>query len=113
MQEVLLGVKEGDLSTFAMDVLTVADDISDIFSKIDSKIESLKNCFDGQKCQNVISAYADLRSNYSAVKDSIISYSDDLIALINKVRSGDNHIAFLINQITEDTKNEAKRIESL
>ena len=108
-----LAINEEDLSAFAMDLLTISEDISDMFSSIDNKMENLKNYFDGSKYDHLMSSYRTFRKNYSIVKNDIVSYSDDLIALINKVRKGDKDIAFLISQITDDTSKKAKEIENI
>ena len=109
--DIQLAIREDDLSTFAMDLLTISEDISDLFSSVDSKMDNLKNYFDGSKYDLLMDSYRSFRKNYTVVKNDIVSYSDDLIAVINKVRSGDNDIAFLINQITEDTIKKSKEVE--
>lgn len=111
--DVILGIREDDLGEFSMDILNLSEDISEIFSSIDSKMESLKNYFDCDQYNNLMSSYRDFRKNYGIVKRALVSYSDDLIAVINKVREGDTKIAFMIEQITTDTSNKAQEIENL
>ncbi len=110
--DIQLAIKEDDLSAFAMDLLTISEEVSDIFSSIDSKMDSLKNYFEGSQYDSLMESYRTFRKNYSVVKNNIVSYSDDLIAVINKVRQGDQDIAFLIQQITDDTINKAKEINN-
>lgn len=112
-EDVELAINEEDLSTLAMDILTISEDVTDIFSKIDAKMDSLKNCYESDEYSALITKYRDFKKNYSIVKDNIVSYSDDLIAVINKVRTGDRTIAFLIDSITEDTKDKASKIENM
>ena len=111
--DVRLTIKEDDLSDFAMDLLTTSENVSDLFSSVDLKMQTLKNYFDGSKYDSLMASYREFRKNYAVVKNNIVSYSDDLIAVINKVRAGDQKIASLISQITEDTKQKAKEIENL
>ncbi len=112
-EDVELAINEEDLSTLAMDILTISEDVTDIFSKIDAKMDSLKNCYESDEYSALMTKYRDFKKNYSIVKDNIVSYSDDLIAVINKVRTGDRTIAFLIDSITEDTKDKASKIENM
>ena len=111
--DIQLAIQEDDLSDFAMYLLTTSDEVSDLFSSIDSKMETLKNYFDGEQYDQLMNSYRSFRKNYSVVKEYIVSYSDDLFSVINKVRAGDKKIALIINQITEDTKQKAKEIENL
>lgn len=110
---VILGIKEDDLSDFAMDIINLSDDVADIFSSIDSKMELLKNYFDGAQYNNLMNSYRNFRKNYGVVKRSIVSYSDDLIAVINKARAGDNKIAFMIEQISDDVSKKAQNVSNL
>lgn len=110
--EAVLAINENDLSQLAMDILSLSDDVADIFSSIDQKMESLGTCFSGKEYDHMMSVYRTFRKNYTNVKNSIIAYSDDLICVINKVRAGDNSIAFLINQIADETLEEAKNIKN-
>jgi hypothetical protein len=112
-EELKLGVKDEDLSSFAMDILSFSDEVSKIFSSIDSKMNELKNYFSGARYDNLMSAYNSFKPNYSIVKDDIISYSDDLITLINKSIAGDKQIAFLINKVTDIAKEETEKVNNL
>lgn len=110
---VILGINEAELSDFAMDILNLSDDVADIFSSIDSKMELLKNYFDGSQYDSLMNSYRSFRKNYGVVKRSIISYSDDLIAVVNKAREGDAKIALMINQISDDISKKAQNVENL
>ena len=112
-EELKLGVKDEDLSSFAMDILSFSDDISEIFSSLDSKMNELKTYFSGSRYDKLMSAYNAYKPSFGIVKDDIISYSDDLIALVNKSIAGDKHIAFLIDQVTESAKLKTEEINNL
>ena len=109
-ENIRLFIKEKELNEFAMHVLTVSDELNSIFSDITSKMDELKAYYNGNNYDSLISSYNDFKGNYLRVKDGVVSYSDDLIALIDKVRSGDEMIAFTINQIAEDAKKQAEEI---
>lgn len=108
-----LAIKEDELSDLAMDILTLSEEVTDIFSKVDSKMESLKSCYEADEYASLMSKYRDFKKNYTIVKDNIVTYSDDLISVINKVRAGDKKIAFIIDAITEDAKEKASKIENM
>ncbi len=111
--DIRLWIDEDRLGEFAMDLLTISEDVSDLFSSVDEKMSNLKSCYDSKQYENLMSSYRMFRKNYSIVKHNIVSYSDDLIAVINKVRAGDKDIAFLISQITDEAKRQANKIENL
>lgn len=112
-ENIVVAIREDDLSQFAMDILSLSDDISDIFTAIDEKMNSLKMCFNCSEYEKLMNSYRSFRKNYSVVKHNLISYSDDLITVINKVKAGDKNIAFMIDGISELTLNKAKNVEKL
>lgn len=112
-EDVELAIREDDLADLAMEILTISEDVTDIFSKVDSKMDSLKSCYEADEYSSLMAKYREFKKNYTVVKDNIVSYSDDLISVINKVRAGDKSIAFLIDSITEDTKDKASKIENM
>lgn len=112
-KEIRLWIDEENLGSFAMNLLTASEDISEIFSSIDNKMEALKIYFDGKEYDHLMTKYRDFRKNYPIVKNNIVSYSDDLIALINKVRAGDDDIAFIIDSLTKYVNEKAKEVKNL
>lgn len=112
-EEISLWINEENLGSFAMNLLTASEDITEIFSSIDKKMEALKLCFDGKEYDHLMAKYRDFRKNYPVVKNNIVSYSDDLIALINKVRAGDKDIAFIIDKLTKYANEQAKEVIDL
>ena len=112
-KDIALAIREDDLSDLAMDILTISEEVTEIFSKVDSKMDSLKNCYEADEYNMLMVKYRDFKKNYSVVKDNIVSYSDDLISVINKVRAGDKNIAFIIDSITDDAKDKARKIEKM
>lgn len=111
--DIVIAINEEDLGQFAMDILTLSEDISDLFSSIDTKMNNLKTYFDCEEYQKLMNFYASIHRNYSVVKNSLVSYSDDLIAVINKVKAGDTKLAFMIDEISQLASAKAKEIENL
>ncbi len=111
-QDIHLGINEDTLSEFAIDISNYSEEVMELFSSIDSKMNELKAYFDGSEYENIMKSYREFRKNYSVVKNTILSYSDDLICVINKVRAGDKQIANLFDQMSEDVSNEAKKIRN-
>lgn len=113
VEGVSLAINEADLGQMAMDILTLSEDVADVFSQVDSKMELLKNYFSGSEYDKLMNDYRTFRKNYSIVKEAIVSYSDDLIAVVNKARAGDTRIALLISDLTDETSKKAQKLENL
>ena len=109
----VLAMDDDELSQLVIDLIDYGDSVSEIFSKIDSKMQNLGNYYVGNSYNEFMKAYREFRKNYPIVKNTIVSYSDDLIALMNKVHAGDHQIAFAIENITDAITNEAKKINEL
>lgn len=112
-KDIALAINDDGLAELAMDILTISEDVTEICEKVNAKMDSLKNCFDTDEYNALMAKYKFFKKNYSIVKGNIVSYSDDLISVINKVKAGDKHIAFIIDSITEDAKDKASKIEKI
>lgn len=110
MEEVIVGVNEEGLSSLSLDTSDVADQISEIFDKIDLCMEKLPTYYQGDSCSKIMDYYNDLKSNYPIIKKNIISYSDDFTALVQKMQEHDKNFSILIQGYTEDTINKRKSI---
>lgn len=108
-----LSIKEGELSQIAMEIMTISDNVMEKFSEINGKMTELKRYFDGPEYDRLINRYNAFKKNYSVVKNNIISYSDELICIINKVRTGDKNVALVIDELAQDVSKKAKNIEKL
>lgn len=109
--DIVLSIHHVKLGDFAMSLLDTSEKISDIFSYIDSKMTGLEHYYSGAEYQKLMESYQAFRRNYSIVKTGIVAYSDDLIALINKVKAGDRKIAFMIGDIAGDVRKRANEIK--
>lgn len=110
--DLFIGINEGELGEIAIDFVNFNDELSEIFSSIDSKMIELKGAFNSKEYQSLLSQYNDFKKNYSIVKNNINSYSDDLVAIINKVRIGDSNIASLLETKSNDVLDQAKLINN-
>jgi hypothetical protein len=111
-QNIILAIKEDELSEFAVDIMDLNDEISDLFLSVDSKMKDLKSYFDCDEYKNLMNSYDSFRKNYAVVKSNLRTYSDDLITVINKVKAGDQKIALIIDEISELALSKAKNIEN-
>lgn len=111
MNDVFFGVKEYELGSLTLDILDYADRTSQILEKIDSKMEELATHYQGDSYKELMNYYSQLQSSYSTIKNNIVSYSDDLAALLIKMKENDKTVASLFDEFTVDVKQKIKSIE--
>lgn len=104
-------INEEELSELAIDIIDFNDEIAELFSSIDSKMAELKSYYDCSKYHALLSSYNDFKKNYSVVKQNITTYSDDLIAVINKFKSGDKDVSFVVENDSLDVKQKATMVK--
>lgn len=109
--DIILAVNHVKLGDFAMNLLDISEKMSDIFSFVDSKMSNLEHYYSGSEYQKLMNSYRTFRRNYSVVKNGVVAYSDDLIALIHKVKAGDRKIALSIGDLTYSVKKKANEIK--
>lgn len=110
MYDTVEGINEEELSSLTIEILDYADRISEIFDKLDDTIEKLPSCYQGKPCKEILSKYKDLSSNYSTIKDNITSYSDDLLALIRKMRDNEKSLTTLFQGYSDELDSKTKLI---
>ena len=103
-------INEEELSELAIDIIDFNDEIAELFSSIDGKMSELKTYYDCSKYYTLLNSYNEFKKNYSVVKQNITTYSDDLIAVINKFKSGDNDVSVLVEGDSMDVKQKATMI---
>jgi hypothetical protein len=103
-------IREDELSELAIDIIDFNDEIAEIFNSVDSKMSELKAYYDCSKYYSLVNSYNEFKKNYSIVKQNIVTYSDDLIAVINKFKSGDNDVSVLVEGDSMDVKQKATMI---
>lgn len=111
MKDVLVGINEEEVSNLSLEIIDYADKISEIFDKITDCVDRIHSQYDGEPVSKIINSYQSLAEYYPVMKDNIISYSDDLIALIKKVKENDKYLVTLFQEYTDETINKKKSIE--
>ncbi len=110
MEDVIAGINEDELSNLSFEVLDYVDRISEIFDKIDACIDKLPNYYQGSACSSLINYYGELTPYYSIIKNNIVSYSNDFIELIKKMKDNDKCLISLFQNYTDETINKIKSI---
>lgn len=108
----LFGINEEGLTNLSLELLDYADEISTILSKINLKIEQLSDNCDGSAINAIKDKYHNFKQNYNVVKNNVNSYSNDLIALIQKAKQTDKNITRIFEEGITDLKQDAKKIEN-
>ena len=104
-------INEEELSELAIDIIDFNDEIAELFSSIDGKMSELKSYFDCSKYYTLLNSYNEFKKNYAVVKQNILTYSDDLIAVINKFKSGDKDVSLVVAGDYEDVKQKATMVK--
>ena len=104
-------INEEELSELAIDIIDFNDEIAELFSSIDGKMSELKSYFDCSKYYTLLNSYNEFKKNYAVVKQNILTYSDDLIAVINKFKSGDKEVSLVVAGDYEDVKQKATMVK--
>lgn len=108
--EAVTGIKEQELKDLAIEIMKYADDISEILNKYDNKFYELDSYYEGKAYNDLKSYYGNIRDQFRIVKSNIVTYSDDFIALIEKMKDGAASLTKLFNQLEQDTKDRMKKI---
>lgn len=104
-------INEEELSELAIDIIDFNDEIAELFSSIDGKMSELKSYFDCSKYYTLLNSYNEFKKNYAVVKQNFLTYSDDLIAVINKYKSGDKDVSLVVAGDCEDVKQKATMVK--
>ena len=104
-------INEEELSELAIDIIDFNDEIAELFSSIDGKMSELKSYFDCSKYYTLLNSYNEFKKNYAVVKQNVLTYSDDLIAVINKFKSGDKDVSLVVAGDYEDVKQKATMVK--
>lgn len=104
------GINEKEVNSLSIEILKCSDRISEVFDKIDAKIEELPTYYKATALDEFLSSYNEFRKNYSIIKSNVISYSDDLLRLITKMHEGLDEVSKMYNDYAEDRKSKANEI---
>ena len=111
--ERLLAIDDNELGEFCVSLLDYSDELGDLFTNIDTKMNELSQYFGGKAANDLFAQYRTFKSCYPIVRNNIISYSDDLITLVTKVHEGDDITAIQIGTATDDVLRQSQMIEQL
>lgn len=104
-------INEEELSELAIEIIDFNDEIAELFNSVDSKISELKSYYDCSKYYTLSNSYNEFKKNYSIVKQNITSYSDDLIAVINRFKAGDKDVSLVVIGSSDDVKQQANMVK--
>ncbi len=113
MPDIMSQINEVELEQLAIELIDYADSISDVMNRINSKMEQLNSCINGECSKGIQNKYSDFKSNYKIAKQNILKYSNDLIALIQKMKDGQLDMAKLFIQETDNINVKSQKIERL
>lgn len=106
------GINEDALRDLCMEILDYNERILEIFDKVDNCVEDLQEYYKCSSYNTFKNAYNDLRRNYQVIKESINSYSDDFITLIQRMHENEKYLVNIFGDLTEDYKLKAKQIRA-
>ena len=89
-------------------MLDYKERVSRIFDRIDSVMNRLESCFQGPPCNKIMERYQAVQAAYPVAEGNLVSYSDDFITLINRMRENDKYLSGLFQGFTEDKYDKAK-----
>ena len=103
-------INEDELVTLISELDNSLDVISGLFDKIDQTISGLPDCYKASASEAIMLSYQEFRKNYKIIKNGLQSYSEDYIALIQKMKSGDTSLSKMLTNFATDTKEKAKKV---
>ena len=104
MDDFFAGINENELSALSLEISDYARKVSGILNKIDNAMSGLQNCYRGPSADAIMQRYGEIKTSFPTVKNNISSYSDDLVALIRKMRAGDKRLTGMFDLFTEDLR---------
>lgn len=113
MSNVVAAINEAELGELSLDILNYIDRISVIFDKIDTCMEKLPNHYKGPSSRELLKLYQEFKIYRPIMKSNLISYSDDFIELIKKMKENDKYLVTLFQNFADETTNKAKSIKEI
>ncbi|MBQ6841579.1 MAG: hypothetical protein IJO63_05670 [Bacilli bacterium] len=109
--DVVTGINEEELKELCLEVMDYSERIMGIFDKVDEEFELLKGNMVCNSYDQLMNSYRTFRANYLVVKNNINSYSDDFIALIQKLQENAKYLSTMFVNATEDMLLKAKQVK--
>jgi len=107
--DITLAIKSGGLEQLTIDFLSIADNISIIFDKLDEKFNTLEEYLKCESMTDIKQKYNTLKANYSIIKENTISYSDDISILNKKMSEGEVYLTNIVNTGTENVNSKVDK----
>lgn len=109
---IIYAMKEESLGELAIELMNNADSIMEILSSVTTKMEELSSYVDGPVYQSLMAKYNTLKNNYSTVKTYPLTYSADLIEVMNIIKNGDREITFITNDAKDSMSEKVKEVKN-
>ncbi len=113
MTDVVAGIKEEELRSLSLEILSYRDIISIVLSEIHFMIKSLDNYYQGPPCKKILAKYDDLSDQYPVLGSNLKNYSKDLQAVIKKMHAGEKKLSSSLNKSTSEFQEEIKSKKEL
>ena len=111
-KEVAAGINDEELTSLSEEILKYVDNISSILERLDRSIERLPGCYRGEASDKLMRRYSEIESSFSVLESNLRSYSEDLKALIVKMKEGDQSLSRIFQEATNDAQGRLRAAES-
>lgn len=106
-----LGINDVGLQNLSYDFLTIADNISIIFDKIEQNMAKLEEYLKCEATKDLNEKIETIKKNFPIIKKNIISYSDDMILLNQKMAIGSKDLVNIVRNHEQEIENKQKEVE--
>lgn len=113
MPNVINQINQDELEQLAIELIDYADDIGDLFNQINQKMSLINSYLSGDSLAQINNNYSFFKNNFKTAKENILSYSNDLIALIQKMKDGQLDLAKLFVSEADNINLMSQKIERL
>ena len=100
-EEVGAAINETELENLSSEVLSYRRRILKILKRVDSSMNRLKRSYQGPPSSKIIDNYAEIREAYPIVQENLKNYSDDFLALIEKMRNNEKILSNLYLEFSD------------
>ena len=106
-----LGINDVGLQNLSYDFLTIADNVSVIFDKIEQNMEKLEEHLKCEATKDLNEKIETIKKIFPVIKRNIISYSDDMVLLNQKMSVGSKDLVNIVRNREQEIKNKQKEVE--
>ena len=108
MNDLKLFLNEDGIKEAAIDVMDIADDVINIFDEIDANFLKLKSSLNCEGYNNINKNYEEISRQFPIIYNNIVSYSDDLVSLLNKSADGKVEIINTLELHTQEINSKGR-----